>query len=68
MPDEQLKIAVFVDFDNVQIGVRDTLKQEFDVAAVLEALKERGEVVSKIVSGGRSPTATGSATETPAAR
>ena len=51
MPDEQLKIAVFVDFDNVQIGVRDTLKQEFDVAAVLEALKERGEVVSKIAYG-----------------
>ena len=51
MPEEQLKIAVFVDFDNVQIGVRSTLSQEFDVAAVLEALKERGEVVSKIAYG-----------------
>ena len=51
MPEEQLKIAVFVDFDNIQIGVRSTLSQEFDVAAVLEALKERGEVVSKIAYG-----------------
>jgi uncharacterized LabA/DUF88 family protein len=46
-----LKIAVFVDFDNIQIGVKDTLGKDFDVSIVLEALKERGEVVSKIAYG-----------------
>jgi uncharacterized protein (TIGR00288 family) len=46
--EERLKLAVFIDFDNIQIGVRDTLNKEFDVSLVLEALKERGEVVAKI--------------------
>jgi uncharacterized LabA/DUF88 family protein len=51
MPDEQLRIAVFIDFDNIEIGVRSTMNKDFDVAAVLEALKERGEVISKIAYG-----------------
>ncbi|MEO7652233.1 MAG: NYN domain-containing protein [Bryobacteraceae bacterium] len=46
--DEKLKIAVFIDFDNIEIGVKSTLQREFDVAAVLDALKERGEIVTKI--------------------
>src|SRR5947207_9776863 len=46
--DERLKIAVFIDFDNIEIGVKSTLQREFDVAAVLDALKERGEIVTKI--------------------
>ena len=46
--EEKLKIAVFIDFDNIEIGVKSTLQREFDVAAVLEALKERGEIVTKI--------------------
>ena len=44
--EQKLKIAVFVDFDNLEIGVKSTLHREFDVAAVLDALKERGEVVT----------------------
>src|SRR5208337_4136298 len=48
---ERLKIAVFVDFDNIQIGVKETLGKDFDVSIVLEALKERGEVVSKVAYG-----------------
>ena len=48
MADERLKIAVFIDFDNIQIGVKETLGKDFDVSIVLEALKERGEVVSKV--------------------
>jgi uncharacterized LabA/DUF88 family protein len=48
---ERLKLAVFIDFDNIQIGVKDTLKKEFDVSVVLEALKERGEVVTKVAYG-----------------
>jgi uncharacterized LabA/DUF88 family protein len=46
-----LKIAVFIDFDNIEIGVKTTLGQMFDVAAILEALKERGEVVTKVAYG-----------------
>ena len=44
--EQKLKIAVFVDFDNIEIGVKSTLHREFDVAAVLDALKERGEIVT----------------------
>ncbi len=51
MIEERLKLAIFIDFDNIQIGVKDTLGKEFDVALVLEALKERGEVVTKIAYG-----------------
>src|SRR3989442_6957183 len=51
MAEERLKLAVFVDFDNIQIGVKDTLGNDFDVSLVLEALKERGEVVTKVAYG-----------------
>ena len=51
MSEERLKIAVFIDFDNIEIGVRTTLSRRFDVHAVLEAIKERGEVVTKIAYG-----------------
>src|SRR6201985_3004016 len=46
--DRHLKIAVFIDFDNIEIGVKSTLQREFDVSVILEALKERGEIVTKI--------------------
>ena len=45
--DDRLRIAVFIDFDNIEIGVKNTLGASFDVGLVLEALKERGDVVSK---------------------
>ena len=51
MPDIRLKIAVFIDFDNIEIGVKNTLNAQFDIGVVLEALKERGDVVSKIAYG-----------------
>jgi uncharacterized LabA/DUF88 family protein len=46
--DPRLKIAVFVDFDNIEIGVKSTLNQSFDIGVVLDAIKERGEVVTKV--------------------
>jgi uncharacterized protein (TIGR00288 family) len=46
--EKHLKIAVFIDFDNIEIGVKSTLQREFDVSIVLEALKERGEIITKI--------------------
>jgi uncharacterized protein (TIGR00288 family) len=45
---DRVNIAVFIDFDNIEIGVRTTLNDHFDVGIILEALKERGEVVTKI--------------------
>ena len=51
MADTRLKIAVFIDFDNIEIGVKSTLGVQFDIGIVLEALRERGDVVSKIAYG-----------------
>jgi uncharacterized LabA/DUF88 family protein len=51
MNEDRLKIAVFIDFDNIEIGVKSTLNRHFDIGAVLEAIKERGEVVTKIAYG-----------------
>jgi len=51
MTDQKLKIAVFIDFDNVEIGVKTTLNLQFDIGAVLEAIKERGEVITKVAYG-----------------
>ena len=51
MADTRLKIAVFIDFDNIEIGVKNTLGVQFDIGVVLEALRERGDVVSKIAYG-----------------
>ena len=42
------RIAVFIDFDNVEIGVKSTIGGQFDIGTVLEAIKERGEIVTKI--------------------
>ena len=51
MIDEKLKFAVFIDYDNIEIGVKSTLRREFDVECVLEGIKERGEVVAKVAYG-----------------
>jgi len=51
LSEERLKIAVFIDFDNIAIGVKQSLNRSFDVGTVLEAIKERGEVVTKIAYG-----------------
>jgi uncharacterized protein (TIGR00288 family) len=44
---ERLNIAVLVDYDNIEIGVKSTLRREFDVSLALDALKERGDIVAK---------------------
>jgi uncharacterized LabA/DUF88 family protein len=51
MSDQRLKIAVFIDFDNIEIGVKTTLGLQFDIGAVLEAIKERGEIITKVAYG-----------------
>jgi uncharacterized LabA/DUF88 family protein len=49
--EENLKFAVFIDYDNIEIGVRTTLGRDLDIAIVLEGIKQRGEVVAKIAYG-----------------
>src|SRR5512139_1880679 len=44
---EKMNIAVFVDYDNIEIGVKSTLRREFDVSVALNALKERGDIIAK---------------------
>lgn len=44
---EKLNIAVFVDYDNIEIGLKSTLRRDFDVSLPLDALKERGDIVAK---------------------
>jgi uncharacterized protein (TIGR00288 family) len=46
--ESRTRIAVFIDFDNVEIGVKSTIGGQFDIGLVLEAIKERGEIVTKI--------------------
>jgi uncharacterized LabA/DUF88 family protein/chemotaxis protein histidine kinase CheA len=47
----RLKIAVFIDVDNISIGVKQSMNKNFDVGAVLEAIKEKGEIITKIAYG-----------------
>jgi uncharacterized protein (TIGR00288 family) len=47
MVEKHLNIAVYVDYDNIEIGLKSTLRREFDVSLALEALKERGDLVAK---------------------
>src|SRR4026209_383551 len=47
-PQDRPTVAVFIDFDNIEMGVKSPLGENFDVGAILDALKERGEVVTKI--------------------
>ena len=49
--DEKLNFAVFIDYDNIEIGVKSTLHREFDVDVVLEGIKERGEIAAKVAYG-----------------
>ena len=35
---DRLNIAVFIDFDNIEIGVKNTLGQQFDVGVILDAI------------------------------
>src|SRR5437867_8812795 len=63
--EEKLKIAVFIDYGNIEISVKSTLGRELDVAAILEGVKERGEIVTKVAyaNWGRQASATRALTE-----
>ncbi len=42
---EDVRIGLFIDYENLAIGARDDLKMEFEFAPIAEALAERGRVV-----------------------
>ncbi|KAA3641145.1 MAG: NYN domain-containing protein [Armatimonadetes bacterium] len=42
---EDVRIGLFIDYENLAIGARDDLKIEFDFAPITDALAERGRVV-----------------------
>jgi uncharacterized protein (TIGR00288 family) len=46
LSDEPL-IAVFIDYENLAIGVRDAQKSTVDVALVLKRMLEKGRIVTK---------------------
>ncbi len=46
MNDEQ-KLAVFCDFENIALGVRDSEIKKFDIHLVLERLLEKGKIIVK---------------------
>ncbi len=40
-------LAIFCDFENVAIGVRDAKYDDFDIEMVLERLLDKGKIVVK---------------------
>ena len=43
----EVAIAVFVDFENLALGVQDTKAGRFDIELVLKRLLEKGRIVGK---------------------
>src|SRR5512146_2491482 len=46
-PQENISMAVFCDFENVALGVRDAKYEKFDIKPVLERLLLKGSIVLK---------------------
>lgn len=44
---DERKIALFCDFENIALGVRDSKTEEFDINLVLERLLEKGKIIVK---------------------
>lgn len=44
---EEQRIALFIDFENIAIGVRDAHYRRFDINLILERLIEKGKILSK---------------------
>jgi uncharacterized LabA/DUF88 family protein len=44
---DEERIALFLDYENLAIGSRDNLGQQFDLRPVLDALAERGRVIAR---------------------
>lgn len=46
-PADERKIAMFVDFENIALGVRDSEVRTFDMTLILERLLEKGKIIVK---------------------
>ena len=46
-PTGESRIALFMDFENIAIGVRDAKYKKFEIALLLERLLEKGKIVVK---------------------
>jgi hypothetical protein len=62
MNQDTRSMALFCDFENVALGVREAKYAQFDIGKVLERLLLKGTIVVK------RPTATGTATRTSSRR
>ena len=47
----RLNFAVFIDFDNIAIGIKNTLNRSFDYRIVRDWIQEHGEIVSQVAYG-----------------
>src|ERR1051325_4487779 len=45
--DRERKIALFIDFENIAIGVTDAKYKKFEIELLLERLLEKGKIVVK---------------------
>ena len=46
-PDARHDIALFIDFENIALGLRDRPDKTFDIQKVLERLLEKGKIIVK---------------------
>jgi uncharacterized LabA/DUF88 family protein len=46
-PQDEQRLALFIDFENIAIGVRDAHYRKFDINLVLERLLEKGKLLAK---------------------
>ena len=44
---DEPKLAVFIDFENLALGIRDVKLKTFDITKVLERLVEKGKIIFK---------------------
>src|SRR6058998_264908 len=44
---DEAKIALFMDFENIALGVREARYKSFEISRVLERLVEKGKIVVK---------------------
>ncbi|MFX0094073.1 MAG: NYN domain-containing protein, partial [Candidatus Hodarchaeota archaeon] len=49
--DSPPRVALFIDFDNIEIGLRETFNTKFDVGVVVSALSEIGRVIIRRAYG-----------------
>jgi len=61
------KIALFIDFENIAIGVMDAKYKKFEISILLERLLEKGKIVVKraYCDWDSSPTTSASCTKQP---